>query len=77
MKPTLRQHLRYHFDNLMSRGTPAMIGMLFVLSLAIVFVAGAVITLAGLTQDGDENISFGEAAWESLMRTLELGHHGR
>ncbi|MCK7527077.1 MAG: hypothetical protein MZV64_60445 [Ignavibacteriales bacterium] len=53
-----------------------MIGMLFVLSLAIVFVAGAVITLAGLTQDGDENISFGEAAWESLMRTLDSGTMG-
>src|SRR6266542_2136332 len=29
MKPTLRQRLRYYFDNLMSRGTPALIGMLF------------------------------------------------
>ena len=27
MKPTFRQRFRYHFDNLMSRGTPAMIGM--------------------------------------------------
>jgi hypothetical protein len=45
MKPTFRQRLRYQFDNLMSRGTPALIGALFVLSLIIVLVAGAVISL--------------------------------
>ena len=76
MKPTLRQRFRYQFDNLMSRGTPAMIGVLFVLSLAVVMVAGAIITLAGLTQDGSERISFGEATWESLMRTLDSGTMG-
>jgi len=43
MKPTFRQRLQYHFDNLMSRVTPALIGMLFVLTLAVVFIAGAVI----------------------------------
>ena len=59
MKPTLRQRLRYHFDNLMSRGTPAMIGMLFVLSLAVVSIAGAVIALAGFTQDGAHDRSGG------------------
>ncbi|MCC6300094.1 MAG: NAD-binding protein [Anaerolineales bacterium] len=77
MKPSFRQKFRYWFDNLMSRGTPAMIGMLFVLSLAVVFVAGAVITLAGFVQEGqDGRIPFGEAAWESLMRTLDSGTMG-
>ena len=32
MNPSFRQKFKYHFDNLMSRGTPAMIGMLFLLS---------------------------------------------
>ncbi len=76
MKPTLRQRLRYHFDNLMSRGTPAMIGMLFVLSLAVVLLAGAVIALAGFTQDGGAALPFPEAVWESLMRTLDSGTMG-
>ncbi len=76
MKPSFLQKLRYRFDNLMSRGTPAMIGMLFILSLVIVFVAGAVIAMAGFTQDGGESLSFGEAAWESLMRTLDSGTMG-
>ena len=77
MKPSFRQKFQYYFDNLMSRGTPAMIGMLFVLSLAVVFVAGAVISIAGFVQEGQtERIPFMEAAWESLMRTLDSGTMG-
>ena len=53
MKPTFNQRLRYQFDNLMSRGTPALIGMLFVLSLIVVFIAGAVISIAGFVQEGE------------------------
>lgn len=77
MKPTLRQRLRYHFDNLMSGGTPAMILMLFVLSLTVVIIAGAVIALTGISQEGGGRIPFGEAVWESLMRTLDPGTMGQ
>src|SRR5688572_17078195 len=77
MNPTFRQRLRYQFDNLMSRGTPALIAMLFVLSLIVVFIAGAVISIAGFVQEGaTESLSFGEAMWESLMRTLDSGTMG-
>jgi ion channel POLLUX/CASTOR len=78
MRPTFRQRFRYHFDNLMSRGTPAMIGMLFVLSFAIVVIAGTVISIFNITQRGDPTpLPFGEAAWESLMRTLDPGTMGQ
>ena len=77
MKPTFSQRLRYQFDNLMSRGTPALIGMLFVFSLIIVMIAGAVISVTGFVQEGTEGpLSFGEAMWESLMRTLDSGTMG-
>ena len=77
MQPTFRQRLQYYFDNLMSRGTPAMIGFLFVLSLIVVLVAGTVISLAGITPgEGGERLSFGEAMWASLMRTLDAGTMG-
>ena len=75
MRPSFRQKLQYRFDNLMSRGTPAMVGMLFLLSLVIVVIAGAVISVTGFSQDG-ERLPFGEAAWESLMRTLDSGTMG-
>src|SRR5690349_18344666 len=77
MKPTFRQRFQYEFDNVMSRGTPAMIGMLFVFSLIIVIIAGAVISATGFVQEGFEGqLSFGEAMWESLMRTLDSGTMG-
>src|SRR5262245_33521423 len=77
MKPSFRQKFQYWFDNLMSRGTPAMIGILFVLSLGVVFVAGAIISIAGFAQEGESGrIPFAEAAWESLMRTLDSGTMG-
>jgi voltage-gated potassium channel Kch len=77
MKPTFAQRFRYHFDNLMSRGTPAMIGMLFVLSLIVVFIAGVIISAGGFVQEGEAaRLSLGEAMWESLMRTLDSGTMG-
>ncbi|MEX1071488.1 MAG: NAD-binding protein [Anaerolineales bacterium] len=77
MKPSFRQQFRYHFDNLMARGTPAMIAMLFVLSLLLVLVAGAVVSIAGFVQEGESgNLPFGEAVWSSLMRTLDSGTMG-
>jgi voltage-gated potassium channel Kch len=77
MQPSFRQKFKYRFDNIMSRGTPAMVGMLFLISLTVVFLAGAVISIAGFVQDGEAGrLSFGEAAWESLMRTLDSGTMG-
>jgi voltage-gated potassium channel Kch len=77
MKPSFRQKFQYWFDKLMSRGTPAMIGMLFALSLAIVFAAGAILALTGFTPEGEDGrLSFFEAAWLSLMRTLDPGTMG-
>jgi voltage-gated potassium channel Kch len=76
MRPSFRQKLQYQFDNLMSRGTPAMVGMLFLLSLVIVAVAGAIISIAGFAPENAERLPFAEATWESLMRTLDSGTMG-
>src|SRR3972149_12081052 len=77
MNPTFRQRLGYRFDNLMARGTPALIGMLFAPSLLLVLIAAAVISIAGFVQEGESGRpSFAEAAWGSLMRTLDSGTMG-
>jgi ion channel POLLUX/CASTOR len=80
--PTLRERLSYVFDNFMSRGTLALIGGLFVVSLIIVLLAGAAIAIGGRLlgpaneQGTTEAISFGEAIWEAMMRTLDAGTMG-
>src|SRR5690349_19745371 len=77
MKPTFRQRLRYQFDNLMSRGTPALIIGLFVISLLVIVAAAFIISVFSLRQLGSsDTLSFGEAFWESLMRTLDSGTMG-
>jgi hypothetical protein len=74
-KPTLRQRLQYHFDNYMARGTVALIIGLGVVSMAVILLAAAFIRLAHVALEDDE-LSFGEAAWMSLMRTLDPGTMG-
>ena len=77
-KPTFRQRIQYFFDNFMSRGTVALIGGLAVLSLVVIIIAGAIISLGGrsLAPEGSGPLTFLEAAWESLMRTFDAGTMG-
>ncbi|MEK6574447.1 MAG: potassium transporter TrkA, partial [Chloroflexota bacterium] len=73
---TLLDRFRYKFDNFMSRGTIALIGGLGVVALTIILLASAIITIGGVTQEGSDGIGFAEAAWVSLMRTLDAGTMG-
>jgi voltage-gated potassium channel Kch len=75
-RPTTKQRVQYWFDNLMSKGSPAMILMLFLLSVAVIIVAAAVLTLFRIAQPDGGPLTFGEAAWESMMRTLDPGTMG-
>jgi len=77
-KPTFTEKFRYWFDNYMSSGTLALIGGLGVVSLAVILMAAAVISLGGalLAPEGSDGMDFIEAAWESMMRTLDPGTMG-
>ena len=78
-RPTLRERINYRFDSLMSKGTLALIGGLFVISLTIIIIAAAIVSLGGMLtapQDSSGPMPFGEAVWESLMRTLDAGTMG-
>ncbi len=78
MKPTFRQRLQYFFDNFMSKGTAALIGGLAFISLLLIAAAGLVIAVGGrlLAPEGSNPPGFIEAAWLSLMRTLDAGTMG-
>ena len=77
-KTTFTEKFRYWFDNYMSSGTLALIGGLGVVSLAVILMAAAVVSLGGvlLAPEGSEGMDFIEAAWESMMRTLDPGTMG-
>ena len=68
-KASMRERLRYRFDNTMSRGTPALIGLLGLASLALtVVVAGLVLLLDPVDQTHPGNV-----VWKTLMRALDSG----
>lgn len=77
-KSSFSEKFRYWFDNYMSSGTLALIGGLGVVSLAVILVAASIISLGGrpLAPQGSDGMDFIEAAWESLMRTLDPGTMG-
>ncbi len=68
--------IRYAFDNTMSKGTIALIGWLAVLSVAFIAVVAALVALFGIAPGDGDRLDFLEAAWLSLMRTLDAGTMG-
>ncbi len=72
----LGARLRYEFDKSMAAGPIALIGWLAILSLILIVIAGAVIVVLGIAPEGGTPLDFGEAVWESLMRTLDSGTMG-
>ncbi len=78
MKPNFRKRDRflYWLENLFSRGILAMIASLGVLSLVIILFSALLLFSTGAHQVGEPNLSFHEAIWESLMRTLDAGTMG-
>ena len=74
-KPTWREKLSYWFDNMMSRGMPAMIMLLALASLVLILIAGFAI-IAFNAHPPEKSLGLGEAIWESLMRTLDPGTMG-
>jgi voltage-gated potassium channel Kch len=76
LNTTWQEKLRYKFDNLMARGTGALIAGLGILSLILIVVMAAFVVLTQVSPADGEPISFWEAAWLSLMRTLDAGTMG-
>lgn len=76
--PSFKQRFQYFFDNYMSKGTIALIGGLAFISLLLIAAAGLVIAVGGrlLAPEGSNPPGFLEAAWLSLMRTLDAGTMG-
>jgi len=70
---TLRDRFRYRFDNLMSRGTGALIGWLALLSLFLVLVSAAMISALGIFPGEESTVPFSQAAWQSLGLTMDPG----
>lgn len=74
--PSLRDRFRYWFDNVMSRGTVAVMGLLALATVAFIVVVAFVVVLFGLFPRGEHSLTFFEVLWGNLMRTLDPGTMG-
>jgi voltage-gated potassium channel Kch len=69
---SMKERMRYSFENTLSSGPIAIIGWLAVVSLLIVLIAGTVLYLGGTTYSGDKN--WIEGVWDSIMRAIDTGN---
>ena len=69
----LRSRVRYRFDNLLSRGTWAVLLFLGAATLVVLVVSAVVLALAGVTFGGSEGTSFLEDFWQSMLRVIDPG----
>jgi hypothetical protein len=66
-KPKLKEKLGYLFDLVMAKGTIALVGMLFLITAAVVVIAGII----GVFINTDQ--SAGVSIWQSLMHAIDAG----
>lgn len=69
---TLKQRLRYRFDNTLSRGMWAVLLWLAAIAALFFLVVAFIITLTGIGP-GDERTTFPEGLWLALTRSLDPG----
>lgn len=69
-KPPLKERIAYRFDNLMSKGSVALIALLFLITFIVVIIVG----LLAFAVDAQSTGSVGDSMWMSLMRMLDAGN---
>lgn len=71
--PGLRSRVRYRFDNLLARGTWAVLLWLGVVTLAAVLVSSGLLAAFGVDFAGSQETSWLEDFWQSLLRVFDPG----
>jgi hypothetical protein len=65
-KPTLRQRLRYWFDNRMSNGSLGLIRLLLAATIIVILIIAVLILALGFSEDGD----VGGVFWETMSTVI-------
>ena len=75
-QPKFGERVRYWFDNVMSRGTIALMGLLGLATVALVLVVGTLVWIFRAFPDDAGDGDFIDILWGGLMRTLDPGTMG-
>lgn len=68
---SLKERWQYKFDNLMSRGPIAMIGLLALASIVVILFVGLLMWIFQVSNNDGESMNFIESTWQSMMATLD------
>ncbi len=68
MKVTLSEKLKYRFDNLMTKGTIVLVGILFIATTIVILATGIILSLIG---NGETTLL--EYLWASVMHVIDAG----
>ena len=72
-RPGIQHRLRYAFDNTMARGTPALIGWLALVTLALIAAFTAIVLVFDLAPDDGTRTGTVGQAFDSLLHALDPG----
>ena len=75
-KRKIGERVRYWFDNVMTRGTSALIGMLGLATIALVIIITGLVWVFRAFPDDAGDANFIDILWGSLLRTLDPGTMG-
>lgn len=75
-KTSFGEKFRYWFDGIMAKGTIALIGLLFVITIVFIAIVSGIVAIFDIRPAGEKTYGFAEAMWGSLMRTLDSGTMG-
>jgi hypothetical protein len=69
----LRDRLRYHLDNLLSRGTWAVLLFLGVVVFVVLLLSAVLLSVSNVALSSAEGGSFLEEFWQSMLRAIDPG----
>jgi voltage-gated potassium channel Kch len=77
-KISFGDRIRYRFDNIMARGTGAIIALLGLVTFIFILLVAVILEVFHIFPQGDKpaQFPFGEALWQNLLRTLDTGTMG-
>lgn len=79
VRASLRERFRYWFDNVMARGTVAVMGLLGIATLVFIAIVALLVVIFEFFPphtDTNDEPTFFEVLWGNLMRTLDPGTMG-
>ncbi|HSZ26270.1 MAG TPA: hypothetical protein VK766_11140 [Cytophagaceae bacterium] len=72
-KIPFNERFRYWVDNIISKGTPALIIGLGIVFFAVAFITGVIVYIAHIAESDGPRMEFFESFWQSLMHVIDQG----